>query len=97
MRLAQCEVVTEDEVHAYIAEGGLVTIMGESPTATAKLSKPGDGKYVMVDILRSCVILRDGETYKIRGRSDHLKHVIQSPTTELTLMVSPGPPCEDCP
>jgi hypothetical protein len=96
MRLARSEVVTQDEVHPYI-DNGLVTVLGDSPNATVKLLIPDETKYVPVDTFRHCTIERDGETIKITGQSDYVLHVIGDPQNELTILVSPGPECENCP
>ena len=96
MRLARCEVVTEDEVHPYI-QRGLVTVFGESPNATVKVSVRGDRKYLAVDMLHHCTVTKEGDTFRITGSSDHLRNTIASPSTTLTLLVSPGPECETCP
>jgi len=96
MRLARCEVVTEDEVHPYIKRG-LVTVFGDSPNATVKLAVPGDRKFVSLDMLHHCTITKEGGTFRITGSSDHLRHTVASRSTRLTLLVSPGPECENCP
>jgi hypothetical protein len=96
MRLARAEIVTEDEVHPYM-DNALVTVLGRSPNATVKVLVSDGTKHVPIDTFRHCTIERDGETWKVTGQSDYVLHVIGDSDNELTILVSPGPECENCP
>lgn len=98
LRLTRCEVVTQDEVHPYF-DDGFVTVIGESPNAIVKISRPNDEhtKAVLVDHLTGCLLRRDGDTLEIIGQSSHLRDTVRSSSTELTFLVTPEPPCKDCP
>lgn len=98
LRLINCEIVTEDAIHEFM-DDGFVTVIGESPNAIVKISRPNDQKTkaVQVDHLTGCLLRKSGETLEIVGQSRHLRDVIGSESTTLTLLVTPEPPCKDCP
>lgn len=98
LRLINCEIVTEDEVHEFM-DDGFVTVIGESPNAIVKISRPNaeKTKAVQVDHLTGCTLRKSGETLEIIGQSSYVRDVIGSESATLTILVTPEPPCKDCP
>jgi len=97
LHLPNCNVVTEDEVHA-VEDHATVVIVGEPPNCTVRFSAPDmvARKFVTVDRLTGASWTRAGDTWTVTGRSDYVAEAVNAEDSQLTLQVTPEPGCEEC-
>ena len=98
LTLPRCHILTQDEILPEIEENGYVVVVGESPNATVRISIPDvySRKFRTLDRLTRASYKRKGDTWTFTGISDHLRGVVGTPDTRLSVMVTPEPGCEDC-
>lgn len=98
LTLPLCHILTQDEIFPEIEANGLVVVFGESPNATVRISVPdfASKKYVTLDRLTRASFSRKGETWTVKGVSDHLRDVVGAENAVISMMVTPEPGCEDC-
>jgi len=102
MRLIRpASFTVDDDVHPPVRFGA-VSLSGESPNSTARLSVPDERhrRLRALDTLRHCRVVDNPDgTIKITGRSDYLADHIGAPRSDqiITVSVTPPKPCKDCP
>ena len=98
LTLPRSNVVTQDDIHPVIENTALVVVVGESPTATVKISVPDyrSKKFRQLDRLTKASFKRQGDTWTFTGTSEHLSRVVGTQDATIKVMVTPEPGCEDC-
>jgi hypothetical protein len=99
-----CEIKADDDTVNLDIDDGLVVIMGESPSASAAISRWDDGdpeaksppRWRRVDRLLNCEVKTVRGTTTITGESEFIRSTIGASDFQVTLRVGPGRKCAGC-
>lgn len=96
----RCKIDFADRVHPPVKNSGVVHVLGESPTATVRISDYDfeQRKFVTIDRLTRAKISDRRGALVIEGTSTFLNTDVGAEGhTQLTVTVKPGQKCENCP
>lgn len=87
-----------DKTHTAL-KAATVTVIGENPNCTAKVSARTENgsRFATVDRLLNATVDTKGKQVKITGRSEFLRTQVESEDDLVTITITPGAKtCKDC-